>query len=422
MIELPEVTTEGVLAWVIPALVVFGGTALVIVAIVMAVRVARRGKRARRSARESLDAVGAKLVELDDQTEGLELEIGMSSALYDGRPPASLRRARLTAQHTRDDAFAAYRDASGEDVLPSAQRREAKRLSVGIDKAMEIIRRARADHEEWLREHSSAQEQVDVARRRIVELEARMGEPAALRAELARIADESEWEAAAHADDEASESLEEAKALLREAEEQAADPSRSARETLRACEEAVSRAERASRLLEETHRLVKNARLAVDDEHRAAESAIRAAIGTQKALDPEQAAELGEAIRVASAALESASEIAERRPVTANERIARLRDRLDMALADARTQQQRLRGARSALPGSLNAARSALARAEAVILDAEVDARVRLDSARRELAFARQSHDPIEALDASRRARRDAEDAAVLARFRKRRR
>src|SRR5699024_5637960 len=160
---------------------------------------------------------------------------------------------------------------------------------------------------------------------------------------------------------------------------------------------------------------------AVDDERMAAESAIRAAIGTQKTLDAEQAPRLAEAIRVAGVALEQATRIADRRPVTANERIARLRDRLDEALADMRTQQQRLRGARSALPGSLNAARSALARAEAVVLDAEVDARVRLDSARRELAFARQSHDPIEALDASRRARRDAEDAAVLARFRKRR-
>ncbi|MGO3320817.1 MAG: hypothetical protein ACTIL0_09965, partial [Microbacterium gubbeenense] len=107
---------------------------------------------------------------------------------------------------------------------------------------------------------------------------------------------------------------------------------------------------------------------------------------------------------------------------TANERIARLRDRLDVALGDSRTQQQQLRGARSALPGSLNAARSALARAEAVVLDAEVDARVKLDSARRELALARQAHDPSEALEASRRARLDAEAAATLARNRKRRR
>ncbi|WP_156761540.1 hypothetical protein [Microbacterium karelineae] len=422
MFELPEIAPEDLLAWAVPALVVFGAAALVVVAIVLVVRVARRGKGARRRAREALDSLGVRLVELDDQTEELELEIGMSSALYDGRPPASLRRARLTAQHTRDDAFAAYRDAADEGMLPSAQRREAKRLTAGIDKAMEVIRGARADNEEWLREHASADEQIDVARRRIDELETRMGDPGALRAELDRIADESEWEDAAQADDEARAAIDEAREHLRDAEDRAADPSRSARESLRACEKALSRAEQASRLLEETHRLVKNAYLAVDDERRAAESAIRAAIGTQKTLDAEHAPRLAEAIRVAGVALESAGEIAGRRPVTANERIARLRDRLDMALADARTQQQRLRGARSALPGSLNAARSALARAEAVILDAEVDARVRLDSARRELAFARQAHDPIEALDASRRARRDAEDAAVLARFRKRRR
>ncbi|WP_221584684.1 hypothetical protein [Microbacterium sp. G2-8] len=419
---LDGVPVDLLLAWLIPAAIVFGAAAVVVIGIVVVVRVARRGRRAQAKAVHALEQLGSRLVALDDAAAELELEIGMSSALYDGRPPASLRRARLTAQHTRNDAFAAYRDATADGVLPAEQRREAKRLTSAIDQAMDVIGRARADNAEWIAEHASADEQVQVARQRIDDLVTRMGDPAALRAELERIADESEWEDAAHADADARAAVDEAETHWAAAAEQAQDPSQSARASLEACEKALARAEQASQMLEETHRLVTNAYLAVDDERKAAASAIRAAIGTQATLDAKHAPRLAEAIRVANAALEAAEKIADRRPVTANERIARLRDRLDLALADARTEQQRLRGARSALPGSLNAARSALSRAEAVVLDAEVDARVRLDSARRELAFARQSHDPIEALDAARRAIRDAEDAAVLARFRKRRR
>src|SRR5699024_7940878 len=127
------------------------------------------------------------------------------------------------AQHTRDDAFAAYSAASAEGVLPSAQRREARRLTAGIDEAMDVIRRARADNEAWLDENSSAGEQVVQARRRLDELVARMGDPAALRADLARIADESEWEDAAHADDDARAAIDAARRHLAEAEAAAQD-------------------------------------------------------------------------------------------------------------------------------------------------------------------------------------------------------
>ena len=76
-----------------------------------------------------------------------------------------------------------------------------------------------------------------------------------------------------------------------------------------------------------------------------------------------------------------------------------------------------MRGARTALPGTLAAARAAVAHAEAQITRsrAGADARVRLTAAQRELASARQATDPVEALDAARRAMRNAEDAQALA-------
>ncbi|WP_029150628.1 hypothetical protein [Microbacterium indicum] len=411
-------STDQILSWAIPGAVALVAAVVVVIAVILVVRGVRRGKGARARADAALASLGERLVELDDATTELDLEIGMASALYDGRPPASLRRARLTAQHTRDDAFAAYSAASADALLPAQKRAEAKRLTTGIDEAMGVIAAARSDNEAWIAQHASPAEQIAAARERIDALAERMGDPAALRAELERIADDTEWEDAAQADAEARDALAGAEAHWQAAR----DDEQNVRAHLTAAEKSLARAEQSAQLLEETHRLVVGARLAVVDEAAAAASAIRAASGTLQAVDPREAPRLAEAIRVASAALDGAQQMADRRPVTANERLARLRDRLDDALAGSRTQQQEVRSARSALPGTLSAARSALARAEAVVLDAEVDARVRLDSARRGLAAARQSHAPVEALAAARAAIADAEQAAVLARNRKRRR
>ncbi|MGO3320818.1 MAG: hypothetical protein ACTIL0_09970, partial [Microbacterium gubbeenense] len=308
MPQLPEIDPAAVLLWAIAAL----NAVIVIVLALVAIRITRRGRGARARARARLEGLGASLVELDDAADELEIEIAMSSALYDGRPPSSLRRARLTAQHTRDDAFAAYSAAAADGVLPAVQRREAARLTAGIDKAMAVIQSARAENEAWVSEHTTAVEQIAVARGRLEDLRTRMGDPAALRAELARIADESEWEDAADADADARDALNDASAHLAEAESQAeADPSSSAREHLRSCERSLAHAEHSARLLEETYRLVGNARQAIDDETRAAESAIRAAMGTQKTLDADAGPKLAEAIRVAEAALAAATEVAE---------------------------------------------------------------------------------------------------------------
>src|SRR5690606_6543158 len=267
--------------WAVPALIALGSAAVIVVALVVGVRLARRGKRARARAERSIDDLGSLLARLDDETADLELRIGMSSALYDGRPPSSLRRARLTAQHTRDDAFAAYSAVTAEGTLPPHQVAESKRLTVAIQKALDVIESARAENETWLAQNSSATEQVAVARRRVDELSDRMGDPAALREELARIADESEWEDTANADESAREALEEARAHLTAAEERSADPASSVRDDLIACEKSLARAEQASQLLEESHRLVQHAALAVDDEQKSAAAALRAAARTQ---------------------------------------------------------------------------------------------------------------------------------------------
>ncbi|WP_345751715.1 hypothetical protein [Microbacterium rhizophilus] len=409
------------LGWIVPALVVFGSAAVLVLVVILLVRHARRGPRARGRAAAATERAGAALVRLDDAIDELELEVGLSGALYGGGAPASLRRARMTAQHTRDEAFAAYRDLLAAETAAATIDRRARDLLHRIERTTTTIAGARAEHRAWIDRHVTAADQVTAAERRLAELRARMGDPDALLRELEERADRSEWTEAERATEAAHAAVADAERHLAAARARAADPSRSALEDLAAAERALRRADAESRALEEAHRLVIQAGLAVADEVADARGAIRSATGIRSALPPDESERLGDEIRWAHGEVDRIAPTAARRPVSANEAIARVRERLDAALADARTAQQRLRGARSALPGTLAAARSAIARAETALpaRSAGLDARVRLDAARQELADARQMQDPVAALDAARRAIRHAEDAKALADYRR---
>lgn len=408
-----------ILGWVVPALVVFGVTALAIAAIAWGVRRARRSPRARAAAENERGRAGAALVRLDDAVSELELEVGLSGALYGGDAPPSLRRARLTAQHVRDASFEEYRDLSDEGLTPADIRRASSRIERHAQEALAKVASARAEHAAWVRSNVSAAGQVDAARRRLAALRASMGDPAALVADLSSRFAEEEWRDAARAARAALEGSAAAGRHLDDAAARARDPSLSALADLAAAERALRQAELDSRSLEETHRLVLQAAQAVPEEVSAARAALRQASVTREHLEIADAERLGAELHAISDELDRIEDDAARRPTRAVHAIARLRSRLDIALGDARTAQQRLRGARTALPGTLAAARGAIAQAEASVSHAHAgaDARARLISAQRELAEARQAEDPVEALDAARRAMRDAEDARSLAEF-----
>ncbi|SFR88600.1 hypothetical protein SAMN04487846_0266 [Microbacterium sp. cf046] len=411
--------TVGLLAWAVPALVVFGVTAIAIIAIGWAVRAARRSPRARAAAGQQRARAGATLVQLDDAVDELDLEVGLSGALYGGGAPASLRRARLTAQHVRDESFEEYRLISAPDAVPAEIRRVSARIQQRSSEALTTITAARAEHARWVQTNVSAAAQLAAARQRLDALAASMGDPAALVAELSARFAEDEWMGASRAARAAEDHAEEAERSLALAARTVDDPSRSALADLATAERALRRAEAEARTMEETHRLVMQAAQAVPGELAAARTALRQAFVTREQLDPADAARLGAELRSIDGELTGLEADAARRPTRTIDRIARLRDRLDLALGDARTAQQRIRGARTALPGTLAAARNAVAHAESSVSHtrASADARSRLVSAQRELASARQAQDPVEALDAARRAMRDAEDAQALADF-----
>ncbi|WP_426322846.1 hypothetical protein [Microbacterium sp. E-13] len=413
---MPELVAA-ILGWVLPALVVFGVTAIAIAAIAWAVRRARRSPRARAAAQQVRAHAGAALVRLDDEVAELDLEVGLSGALYGGDAPASLRRARLTAQHARDEAFDEYREISEPDVAADEVRRVSARIERRANEALAIVASARAEHSTWVRANVSAAGQVDAARRRLAQLHASMGDPAALVAELSSRFAEDEWREASRSAPAALAEAAAAQQHLDEAASRAADPTMSALAELAAAERSLRQAESDSRNLEEAHRLVTQAAQAVPDEIAAARTALRQASAAREHLGAFEADRLGTELHAIEGELERVEADAARHPTRTISAIARLRGRLDLALGDARTSQQRLRGARTALPGTLAAARGALAQAEASVSRsrAGADARSRLLSAQHELAQARQADDPVAALDAARRALRDAEDARALA-------
>lgn len=413
---MPE-TAGSVLDWLIPAAVVFGAAALAVALLVWAVRRSRVSRRARASAEKVRVKAGATLVRLDDDVAELDLEVGLSGALYGGGAPTSLRRARLTAQHVRDESFDEYLGINRADAEPGEVRRVAARIDRRAGEALRLIAAARAEHAVWMRANVSAASQIAAARDRLAQLRAIMGDPATLVAELSARFAEDEWRDASRAAHAAVAEAAEAGRLLDSAAARAADPSQNALADLGAAERSLRQAEADARILEETHRLITQAAQAVPGELEAARTALRQAAVTREHLDPPDAERLGQELRAIDSELTAIESDAARRPARTVDRIARLRSRLDLALGDARTAQQRIRGARTALPGTLAAARSAIARAEASVVHARAgaDARARLISSQRELATARQAEDPVAALDAARRAMRDAEDAKALA-------
>ena len=405
------------LTWLIPALVVFGSAALLVLIAVWVVRRIRRSPKARAAAALVRDGAGAALVRLDDEVGELDLEVGLSGAMYGGGAPASLHRALLTAQHVRDSSFEEYRALGSPSLTPDEIRRRSGRIERKVATAMSTISHARTEHVAWMHANVSAAAQVDAARGRLAALRVAMGDPQRLIDDLSSRFAADEWRAAARAADSAFAEAAEAERLLSVAAEEAADPSRSSLADLARAERALRQAEADARALEETHRLVTQAAQAVPSEFDAARGALRQAEGIRQHLEPVDAERLGTELRAVAAALDELEADAPRRPTFTVDRIVRLRDRLDFALGDARTAQQRLRGARTALPGTLASARGMIARAEASVAHAHAGApaRLRLLSAERELAEARQAADPVEALDAARRAMRDAEDASALA-------
>lgn len=139
-----------------------------------------------------------------------------------------------------------------------------------------------------------------------------------------------------------------------------------------------------------------------------------------KAPDPETGAGILNAIATVESVLSSiAQQSGPADPVKSLDLIGEAVAELDLALATARNQKQRLEHARTALTGTLVSAKSQISAARDYIGNkgGGADARTRLAEAERQLMLAEAEADPVEALDTARRAVTHARDADALARY-----
>ncbi len=196
---MPEVVAD-ILAWVVPALVVFGVTALAIAISVWAIRAARRSPRARSAADELRAKAGVTLVKLDDAVDELDLEVGLSGALYGGgfagvaapRPPDGAARARRLFRGVPGDLGArrgAGRDPPHLGPHPATHDRGSR----------DDLGRAGRARRLGARERVGRPRRSPPRRARLEALRATMGDPAALVAELSTRYAEDEWADAARA-------------------------------------------------------------------------------------------------------------------------------------------------------------------------------------------------------------------------------
>ena len=411
-------TLIGILAGVASA----GFVALTVVGVVLLSRRARRGGAGALSGRTQ---AGAELLRADD-------------ALRDARDDLEFARAQFGDDATRD--FAA-RVASAEREL-----RRAFELHQRLDEpdaATEARRR------EWTREvaaiASRSRRTLDEERQRFIarrdeeagaaaladELERRLGElrdelpvarkrVASLRAAYAPALVEAIAENPDRADDElesVAQQLESTRATVASSRVTAVvDALRDARGTLGRAASLLAAIEQRRTELAAADAGLETLRGEIEEDLRAART-VRDAPP-----DPDSGDAVGRAIAALESALAAARETtgARRDPVAALDALVDASAALDVSVAAARNQQQRLEGARGALAGALLSARTQIAAARELIGSRRsgVSARTRLAEPERQLLLAENEADPVEALDAARRAQTHARDADALARYR----
>lgn len=402
----------------LPWVVVFGTTGVLCVVLGLGIRGFRRTPRARARREVTWQNTGTALLRLDTAIEESDIELGLAGAMYGGTAPRTLAAARARAANARDDAFARYQLAlERKDTHPGAVR-EARHVGDLANRALLKLESAQLEHQKWLTANADAPTEVVAARERFAALTTGVGDPSALERDLsARFADD-EWEPVKSANRSLADALASADGALQRAERNVHTPGASVMADLAAAERALRAAEAASLAADVAHKAVVDASLAVAHELASVRADIAKGVALQQHVPANAAQRVGEELERALNAVEAIEPRAGAEPTAVIAEISRIRDRLDVALGNARTARDRIEGARSALPGTTATARRAIAHAEAMVMQSSsADARVRLTEATDALAASRTADDAVAALDAVRRAIRHADDATALAQF-----
>lgn len=382
----------------------------------------RRGDRGiRASGPAGIEALttraGVLLVRLDDQLREADEELGFAIAQFG---PDRARAFGATLSRARADVAEAFRLKQRlDDAYPDSdrERREwTNQIIVLCERAQTELATQDATFAALRRDEVNASTTLGELRSGIAATQARLESARATLAALGEDYATEQLTAVAGNPDAAATALTEATAIA-----EAAAPAISATgvnsvaDDLHAAAQAVHRADR---LLDDVDAMAQELRAASDalaTRRAAARTDLTEAKAQRDAApDPESARAVIEAIAGVEAVLRSERA---RDPIAALDELGRATDALDLALASARNQTQRLAHARAAYEGTLVLANSQIAAARAVIGGASVTARTRLAEAERQLALAQAATDPVEALDTVRRAVTHARDAEDLARY-----
>jgi hypothetical protein len=348
---------------------------------------------------------GSALVRLDDLIHDSEDELGFAIAQFGEADTAEFADAIRAAKQIAREAFALRQRL--DDAVPDSerQRREWNRRIITLcESATEVLTEHKHDFDFRRGREQNAPQDLQRVRMLIEATRGRIEAPdvSAPAAPAALLADAS---AAANRAEGLLGGRVPVGPVIREAEQSAARAARILDAAARAERDAAQATLDLNTLVDELRASILEAR-AVRDTH--PEPDQRDAVNETIA---EVEAELGATDRTA----------ADDGPRAAIDRLQRVGDRLDTALAGARSAERRLEQARAALTGALRQAESHIQAAADYIAahrgQVGTNARTRLAEAERQLTLAREEADPVAALDAARRASTRAMDADALARY-----
>ena len=406
-------------------------TVVVVVVVLLAVGIAllfRRRSGAQPSTATGLTALrtraGVLLVRADEAVTAGEDELGFAVAQFGDQRTAQFAAAMTDARAKLAEAFR-LQQALDDSVPESTQKRREWTLQIaalceaaiagvtGYDRDFASLRGSEAD----------SPARIAAARARLEAMRGRVASAAQTRDRLRStfalelLGRDDAIELATAALSEAAESLDDAEARL-----------------------TPSGVNTVSALIDDAEVSLRRASAALDgidslsERLDSATSALDALLATSEAdlaeareqRDAAPDADSGAAIIRAIADLESVrstalARVAERDPITDLDALTRAVAALDTALATARNQTQRLEHARTALTGTLVSASSQIAELKQLVAvsgrGVGAEARTRLAEAERQVMLAEAEADPVEALDAARRAVTLARDGDALARY-----
>lgn len=402
-----------------------GGTVLVAFAVLTVVGVVLISRRTRRNAARPLPGrtdAGVALVRADEAVRAADDDLAFAQAQFGEERTREFARVLAAARADLDRAFVLQNKI--DDAVPEGERRRkdwAKSIRAMADRARTSVEAEAARFAELRRAEESAPETLRLIREQLTAVEARRPAVAKVLADLRkRYVDEAVAPVAGN--------LEAADAAIAQGRAAAddADAAIAASRVTAVSDGLVAaqqRAREAAALLDAIEHRRDELAAAVDGLRTLARQQTQALAAARDLRDAPPDADSADVVNAAIGELEAelarVDERGRRDPVAELDRLVDAGDALDVAVSAARNQQRRLDGARGALAGALTSARTQISAVEDYIgsRGGGASSRAKLAEAKRELLFAENAADPVEALDAARRAQNRARDADDLARY-----